>query len=221
MYRIDIGPNSNVQDFVMIHVGDGADTIVGANCSITHRVTLHGCTIGDNCLIGIGATIMDGCVIGENSIVAGGAFLKERTVIPSNSVVMGIPGKVTATRNNAVVNAFNAFLYRRNAEGYARGDYRVWSSPAFRDEVAGEMALQLLDEGWDVPNAKLGIVLGDSTRGGVRQHTQRLGRLLRRQGDQVASLFEVVAGGTWEFYASQKRAAGVRRVAEPQLGFGL
>lgn len=140
MYRIEIGPNSNVQDFVMIHVGDGADTIVGANCSITHRVTLHGCTIGDNCLVGIGATIMDGCVIGENSIVAGGAFLKERTVIPPNSVVMGIPGKVTAARNNAVANAFNAFLYRRNAEGYARGDYRVWSSPAFRDEVAGEMA---------------------------------------------------------------------------------
>jgi carbonic anhydrase/acetyltransferase-like protein (isoleucine patch superfamily) len=140
MYRIDIGPNSNIQDFVMIHVGDGADTIVGASCSITHRVTLHGCTIGDNCLIGIGATIMDGCVIGENSIVAGGAFLKERTVIPPNSVVMGIPGKVAATRNNAVANAFNAFLYRRNAEGYALGDFRVWSSPAFRDEVAVEMA---------------------------------------------------------------------------------
>jgi superfamily II DNA or RNA helicase len=81
--------------------------------------------------------------------------------------------------------------------------------------------VQVLDEGWDVPNAKLGIVLGDSTRGGVRQHTQRLGRLLRRQRDQVASLFEVVAAGTWEFYASQKRSAGVRRVAEPQLGFGL
>ncbi len=140
MYRIDIGPNSNVQDFVMIHVGDGADTIVGANCSITHRVTLHGCTIGDNCLIGIGATIMDGCVIGENSIVAGGAFLKERTVIPPNSVVMGVPGKVTATRNNAIANGFNAFLYRRNAEGYAQGNYRVWSSPNFRDEVAAEMA---------------------------------------------------------------------------------
>jgi superfamily II DNA or RNA helicase len=72
-----------------------------------------------------------------------------------------------------------------------------------------------------MPNAKLGIVLGDSTRGGARQHTQRLGRLLRRQGDQVASLFELVAAGTWEFFASQKRGAAVRRVAEAQLGFGL
>lgn len=82
-------------------------------------------------------------------------------------------------------------------------------------------SVKVLDEGWDVPNAKLGIVLGDSTRGGARQHTQRLGRLLRRQGDQVASLFELVAAGTWEFFASQKRGAAVRRVAEAQLGFGL
>lgn len=82
-------------------------------------------------------------------------------------------------------------------------------------------SVQVLDEGWDVPNAKLGIVLGDSTRGGARQHTQRLGRLLRRQGDQVASLFELVAAGTWEFFASQKRGAAVRKVADSQLGFGL
>ncbi|MCU0627125.1 MAG: DEAD/DEAH box helicase [Gemmatimonadaceae bacterium] len=93
---------------------------------------------------------------------------------------------------------------------------------AMRDgSIRAVATVQVLDEGWDVPNAKLGIVLGDSTRGGVRQHTQRLGRLLRRQGDQVASLFEVVAAGTWEFFASQKRSAGVRRVSEPQLGFGL
>ncbi len=87
--------------------------------------------------------------------------------------------------------------------------------------VRAVATVQVLDEGWDVPNAKLGIVLGDSSRGGVRQHTQRLGRLLRRQGDEVASLFEVVAAGTWEFFAAQKRTAGVRRVAESQLGFGL
>lgn len=87
--------------------------------------------------------------------------------------------------------------------------------------VRAVATVQVLDEGWDVPNAKLGIVLGDSSRGGVRQHTQRLGRLLRRQGDQVASLFEVVAAGTWEFYSAQKRTAGVKRVAEAQLGFGL
>jgi len=82
-------------------------------------------------------------------------------------------------------------------------------------------SVKVLDEGWDVPNAKLGIILGDSTRGSARQHTQRLGRLLRKQGDQVASLYELVAAGTWEFFASQKRRAGVRKVSEGQLGFGL
>ena len=82
-------------------------------------------------------------------------------------------------------------------------------------------SVRVLDEGWDVPTAKLGIVLGDSTRGSSRQHTQRLGRLLRRQGDAVASLYEVVAAGTYEFFASQKRGAGVRRVSEGQLGFGM
>ena len=82
-------------------------------------------------------------------------------------------------------------------------------------------SVRVLDEGWDVPSAKLGIILGDSTRGGTRQHTQRLGRLLRRQGDAVASLYEIVAADTYEFFASQKRGSGVRRVSEGQLGFGL
>lgn len=82
-------------------------------------------------------------------------------------------------------------------------------------------SVRVLDEGWDVPTAKLGIVLGDTTRGGGRQHVQRLGRLLRRQGDAVASLYEIVSANTYEFFSAQKRGAGIRRVAEGQLGFGL
>ena len=138
--RVVIGPRTNIQDFVMIHVGSGTPTIVGANCSITHHVTLHGCDIGDNCLIGIGATIMDGCVIGAGSIVAGAAFLKEGTVIAPNSIVMGSPGVATKTRDNSLANAMNAFLYWRNALGYAQGDYRVWSKESFRAEMAAERA---------------------------------------------------------------------------------
>ncbi len=90
-----------------------------------------------------------------------------------------------------------------------------------RGEIRAVASVRVLDEGWDIPSAKLGIVLGDSTRGSGRQHAQRLGRLLRRQGDAVASLYEVVAAGTYEFFASQKRGAGIRRVAEGQLGFGV
>jgi superfamily II DNA or RNA helicase len=90
-----------------------------------------------------------------------------------------------------------------------------------RGEIRAVASVRVLDEGWDVPGAKLGIVLGDSTRGGGRQHAQRLGRLLRRQGDSVASLYEVVAAGTYEFFASQKRGSSVRKVSEGQLGLGV
>ena len=128
-YAVEIGPMTNIQDFVMIHIGGNCGTSIGAHCSITHHCTIHGCTIGDNCLIGINATIMDGCRIGENSIVAGGAFLKEGTEIPPNSIVMGTPGKVTKTRNSWVANRFNAWLYYQNALAYSRGFHRVWDGP--------------------------------------------------------------------------------------------
>jgi superfamily II DNA or RNA helicase len=88
-------------------------------------------------------------------------------------------------------------------------------------EIRAVASVQVLDEGWDVPQAKLGIVLGDSTRGGRRQHLQRLGRILRRQGDQVASLYEIVAAGTYEFLAAQKRKGALRAVRERQLGLGI
>lgn len=87
-------------------------------------------------------------------------------------------------------------------------------------EVRAIASVRVLDEGWDVPSAKLGIVLGDSTKGSRRQHAQRLGRLLRRQGERVASLFEVVVADTHEFYTSQKRGAAVRR-GPPQMGLGF
>lgn len=138
--KVVIGRRTNIQDFVMVHVGSGTPTLVGENCSITHHVTLHGCDIGDNCLIGIGATIMDGCVVGAGSIVAGGSFLKEGTVIPPNSIVMGSPGAATKSRDNRRANALNAFLYWRNAQAYAQGDYRLWSKDSFRGEMAAEVA---------------------------------------------------------------------------------
>jgi superfamily II DNA or RNA helicase len=87
-------------------------------------------------------------------------------------------------------------------------------------DVRAAVSVRVLDEGWDVPTAKLGIVLGDSTKGSRRQHAQRLGRLLRRQGDRVASLFEIVVADTHEFYASQKRGAAVRE-RPPQMGLGF
>ncbi len=131
IYEVEIGKKTNIQDFAMIHIGIKNGTIIGNHCSITHHCTLHGCVIGDNCLIGINSTIMDGCVIGKNSIVAGHTFLKEGTVIPDNSIVMGNPGKAVKQKDNYVANRVNAIAYYENALAYAQGDYRRWSDPQF------------------------------------------------------------------------------------------
>ncbi|MFZ6654666.1 gamma carbonic anhydrase family protein [Undibacterium sp. TJN19] len=137
--EIIIGPYTNIQDFVMLHIGDQTPTIIGSHCSITHHCTIHGCTIGDNCLIGINSTIMDGCVIGNNCIIAGHTFLKEGTVIPDNSIVMGTPGKVIRTQNNYVRNRLNAYMYYKNALAYATGEFREWARAGFPVEIMAEI----------------------------------------------------------------------------------
>lgn len=136
--EIRIGRRSNIQDFVMIHVGARTGTIIGEDCSITHHCTLHGCKIGDRVLVGIGSTIMDGCEIGDNCVIAGQTFLKEGTIIPPNSIVMGAPGVVTRERNSAAANAFNAWMYHQNALAYARLEHREWATPAFAAAAAAE-----------------------------------------------------------------------------------
>lgn len=151
---VSIGAYTNLQDHVMVHIGYTTPCKIGAYCSITHRVVLHGCTIGDNCLIAIGATIMDGAIIGANSIVAGHAFVREGTVIPENSIVMGTPAKVVATRNNYVANRVNAMYYHRNALAYARGDHRAWDGPEFDAQVkrwTAQFEAELAAMGGDKP----------------------------------------------------------------------
>ncbi|MFZ6645544.1 gamma carbonic anhydrase family protein [Undibacterium sp. TJN25] len=138
--EIVVGAYTNIQDFVMLHIGDQTPTLIGSHCSITHHCTIHGCTIGDNCLIGINSTIMDGCVIGDNCIIAGHSFLKEGTVIPANSIVMGTPGKVVRTQNNYVRNRLNAYLYYQNALAFAQQHYRAWETPEFPQIIMQEMA---------------------------------------------------------------------------------
>lgn len=130
-HEIRIGRATNVQDFVMIHVAYEGGTVVGDFCSIAHHTTLHGCTIEDASLVGIGATIMDGVVIGRGSIVAGGAFVKERTIVPPGSVVAGVPAKVIRQRDSARENRLNAWQYHRNAAHYRRGEHRAWDGEAY------------------------------------------------------------------------------------------
>jgi carbonic anhydrase/acetyltransferase-like protein (isoleucine patch superfamily) len=123
--EIRIGEGSNIQDFVMIHYGSGNPTIIGKNCSITHHATLHGCEIGDNCLIGINATIMDGAKIGANSIVAGHAIVTEGAVFPENSVIGGVPAKRLTQRDNSAANIQNARYYQELGVLYKDGRDRL------------------------------------------------------------------------------------------------
>jgi carbonic anhydrase/acetyltransferase-like protein (isoleucine patch superfamily) len=142
MHRICIGDYNNIQDFVMLHVGWDTPTVIGAYCSITHHVTLHGCTIGDNCLIGVGATVMDGAVIGENSIVGEHALVRAGAVIPPNSIVAGVPAKVIRSQDNRAANRRNAMLYYENALAYARGEHRAWADPDCHARVAARLAAE-------------------------------------------------------------------------------
>ena len=135
IHHIEIGAYTNVQDFVMIHIGNGP-TVIGKYCSLTHHCTIHGATIGDYCLIGINATVMDGACVGNNVIVAGHSIITEGTVIPENSIVAGVPGKVVAQRNSLIPNKLNALAYYENALAYAQGNYRRWSEPDYLSKAA-------------------------------------------------------------------------------------
>lgn len=131
MQEIRIGKMTNIQDFAMIHVGFATPTVIGDFCSITHHCTIHGAEIGDACLIGINATIMDGAVIGAGSIVGGGAFIPEGKVYPPNSIILGSPATVKTERDNTHANRLNAWMYHRNASFYRNGRHDAWSSDDF------------------------------------------------------------------------------------------
>jgi carbonic anhydrase/acetyltransferase-like protein (isoleucine patch superfamily) len=92
--EIRIGAGSNVQDNVTMHTDSGTQLVVGSRVSIGHGAILHGCTIENDCLIGMGATVLNGAVIGEGSLVAAGAVVLEYTAIPAGSLVAGVPAKI-------------------------------------------------------------------------------------------------------------------------------
>ena len=134
--EVRIGRGTNLQDFVMVHVGYEEPTRIGDFCSITHRATIHGATIEDDCLIGIHAVVMNGAVIGRGSIVAPGAVVREGTVVPAHSIVAGVPARVVRSRDASAENRLNALLYQRNAEAYRRGDHRAWEGSDYERWLA-------------------------------------------------------------------------------------
>ncbi|WP_341957367.1 gamma carbonic anhydrase family protein [Microbacterium sp. LWH13-1.2] len=95
--RIVIGAGSNVQDNVSVHVDSGHPVVVGAKVSIGHNAVVHGCTIGDGSLVGMGAVILSGAVVGAGCLIAGGAVVLGGTEVPDGSLVAGVPAKVRRT----------------------------------------------------------------------------------------------------------------------------
>ncbi|MEO7121833.1 MAG: gamma carbonic anhydrase family protein [Lacisediminihabitans sp.] len=91
---ITIGDGSNIQDNVSIHCDEGVPTTVGRGVSVGHSAVLHGCTVEDDCLIGMSATVLNHAVIGTGSLVAAGSVVLEGTIIPPRSLVAGVPAKV-------------------------------------------------------------------------------------------------------------------------------
>lgn len=111
--RITVGAGSNVQDNAVLHTGPGLDVTVGRGTSVGHGAVVHGCTVGDGCLIGMHATILNGAVIGDGCLIAAGTLVPENMQVPAGSLVIGIPGKVVRP-----VSAAQAAAIKANEEEY-------------------------------------------------------------------------------------------------------
>ena len=99
--RIIVGDYSNIQDNAVVHLADDFPCIIGSHVTVGHSAIVHACTVEDECLIGMGATILDGALIGAQSIVGANALVTQGTVIPPGSMVLGSPGKVVRSLSQA------------------------------------------------------------------------------------------------------------------------
>ena len=121
--QILIGAGSNVQENCVFHTDMGFPLTIGAGCTIGHKVMLHGCTIGDNSLIGMGATVLNGARIGKNCLIGAGALITEGKEIPDGSLVMGAPGKVVRQLDETAIQglAKSALGYQANMRRFRDG----------------------------------------------------------------------------------------------------
>lgn len=119
--RISIGENSNVQDGSVLHVDAGKPLSIGKNVTVGHKVTLHGCTIGDNSLIGINAVVLNGVKVGKNCLIGANALVPENMEIPDGSMVLGSPAKIKRELRPEEIKmlAWGAAHYVQNAQRFA------------------------------------------------------------------------------------------------------
>jgi carbonic anhydrase/acetyltransferase-like protein (isoleucine patch superfamily) len=120
---IAIGEGSNIQDGAVLHTDPGLELNVGRGCTIGHKAILHGCSVGGNTLIGMGAVILNRARIGSNCLIGANALITEGKVIPDNSLVMGQPGRVTGTVDETAAARLvaSAENYIRNWQRFAVG----------------------------------------------------------------------------------------------------
>lgn len=121
MEKIVIGKESNIQDLTMCHADIGFPLIIGDRVTVGHNCIIHGCTIEEDCLIGMGVTIMNGAVIKKGSLIAAGSVILENTVIPENSLVTGVPGKVKKELPKGMLSIIQASaeVYKNKSKDYA------------------------------------------------------------------------------------------------------
>lgn len=119
---ITVGAGSNVQENCVFHTDMGFPLTIGTGCTIGHKAMLHGCTIGDNSLIGMGATVLNGAVIGRNCLIGAGALITEGKTIPDGALVMGAPGKVVRQLDEVAIQSLkaSALHYQENARRFAQ-----------------------------------------------------------------------------------------------------
>ena len=118
---ITIGEDTNIQDNCILHTDAGFPLSVGSSCTIGHGTILHGCTVGDNTLIGMGAIVLNGAVIGRDCIVGAGSLVPQGMVIPDGSMAFGSPARIRRplTEEEIAYNRGTAALYCREAAEYA------------------------------------------------------------------------------------------------------
>lgn len=124
---ITVGQGTNIQESCVLHTDMGYPLTIGQNCTIGHKVMLHGCTIGDSSLIGMGAVVLNGARIGNNCLIGAGALITEGREIPDGSLVMGAPGKVVRQLDAAAIAGLrkSAQSYQNNMRRYRDGLARV------------------------------------------------------------------------------------------------
>ncbi len=120
---IELGERSQIQDNATLHTDLGFPLVIGPDCVIGHNVILHGCTIGANCLIGMGSIVLNGARIGANSLVGAGALITEGKTFPEGSMIVGAPASAIRSLDDAAIKmiAGGADIYVRNHRRFAKG----------------------------------------------------------------------------------------------------